>query len=182
MAYEPHATAATHADCSLSGGDRVIRTASNSKNKPSTSSCVRYESHQQSEGTATLQNAEIGTGVLKLSSNLPLFSSFFLNLLSASPSYVLNLSLMSPAPKPIFARRRRCGRRERGCGCRRSLPAGLRANAQRYARTGLLPQIWAARGPKSSASCQLASSNTLGAATRRRGETCRRARFIAGPA
>ena len=33
--------------------------ASKSKKKTPTSSCVRYESHQQSEGTATLQNAEI---------------------------------------------------------------------------------------------------------------------------
>ena len=33
--------------------------ASKSKKKPPPASCVRYESHQQSEGTATLQNAEI---------------------------------------------------------------------------------------------------------------------------
>ena len=33
--------------------------ASKSKNKPPTSSCVRYESHQQSEGTPTPQDAEI---------------------------------------------------------------------------------------------------------------------------
>ena len=35
------------------------RGRSNSKKKPPTSSCVRYESHRQSEGAATLQNAEI---------------------------------------------------------------------------------------------------------------------------
>ena len=35
------------------------RMAPKSKKKRPTSSCVRYESHRQSEGTATLQNAEI---------------------------------------------------------------------------------------------------------------------------
>ena len=31
---------------------KSVRMASNSKKKPPTSSCVRYESHQQSEGAA----------------------------------------------------------------------------------------------------------------------------------